>query len=337
MNRNLVFFYTFLWVLTASSCDNKVEINAPYNEIPIVYGMIDVSEDQHYIRIEKAFQNSDNLSSGQITQIPDSLYFDTLVVKLYDAKNPASFVTLERYDGAKYPKDSGTFSTLRNTLYTTLTLPTIRDSLRLEIFNPKSGKTYTATTKIIRGGDFTSFGSNRNIAINESPSRVIQYVFNKGENAYMYDMFIRLYYKEMNASDTTISVDKTLDFYLAKGYLADNNFPYRNNSSGFNKIPWIEFLRFLPKAIKRDDSKVRRVTNLTYSAYGGSRDFADLQELSKPVVGFVQRNTEYSNIKLNGKQIGIGIFTSRNYLYEEQALIDSSQFFIAKYGPNFIY
>ena len=337
MNRNLVFFYTFLWVLTASSCDNKVEINAPYNEIPIVYGMIDVSEDQHYIRIEKAFQNSDNLSSGQITQIPDSLYFDTLVVKLFDANNTASFVTLERYDGAKYPKDSGTFSNLRNTLYTTLTLPTITGALRLEIFNPKSGKTYTATANIIRGGDFTSFGSNRNIAINESPSRVIQYVFNKGENAYMYDMFIRLYYKEMNASDTTISVDKTLDFYLAKGYLADNNFPYRNNSSGFNKIPWIEFLRFLPKAIKRDDSKVRRVTNLTYSAYGGSRDFADLQELSKPVVGFVQRNTEYSNIKLNGKQIGIGIFTSRNYLYEEQALIDSSQFFIAKYGPNFIY
>jgi len=96
-------------------------------------------------------------------------------------------------------------------------------------------------------------------------------------------------------------------------------------------------LRFLPKALKRDDTKVRRVTNITYSAYGGSRDFADLQELTKPVVGFVQRNTEYSNIKVNGKQIGIGIFTSRNYLYEEQALIDSSLFFIAKYGPNFIY
>ncbi len=338
MSRYLLIIYTFIWVLTLSSCDNKVDINAPYNEIPIVYGMIDVSEDQHYIRIEKAFQNSENVSSANITQIPDSLYFDTLVVKLFDAYNPSNFVTLERYDGAKYPKDSGTFSTLRNTLYTTLTLPTTVGSLRLEIFNPKSGKTYTATANIIRGGDFTSFGSNRNIAINESPSRVIQYVFNKGENAHMYDMFVRLYYKEMNVADTTISIDKTLDFYLAKGYLANNNFPYRNNSTSFNKkIPWIEFLRFLPKALKRDDTKVRRVTNITYSAYGGSRDFADLQELTKPVVGFVQRNTEYSNIKVNGKQIGIGIFTSRNYLYEEQALIDSSLFFIAKYGPNFIY
>jgi len=337
MKRYLSYIYTILWVVCVSSCDNKIEINAPYNEIPIVYGMIDVDEDQHYIRIEKAFQNSDNVTSAEITQIPDSLYFDTLVVKLYDANNPSNFVILDRYDGTKYPKDSGTFSSLRNTLYTTLTLPTRTGALGLSIYNPKSGRTYTASTNIISGGDFNNFGSNRNIAINESPTRAIQYVFNKGVNAYMYDMFVRLYYKEMNASDTTISVQKTLDFYLAKGYLADNPFPYRNNSTAFNKIPWVEFLNFLPKAIRRDDTKIRRVIGLEYAAYGGSRDFADLQELSKPVIGFVQRNTEYSNIKENGKQIGIGIFTSRNYRSEEQSLIDSSLFFIAKHGPNFIY
>lgn len=337
MNKYLLLTYTLFSILFVSSCDNKIDINAPYNEIPIVYGMIDVDEDQHYIRIEKAFQNSDNLSSSQITQIPDSLYFDTLVVKLYDANNPASFVVLERYDGKKFPKDSGTFSSLRNTLYTTLSLPTTSGALKLEIYNPKSNKTYTAKANIIRGGDFSSFGSNRNVAMNESPSRVIQYVFNKGENAYMYDMFVRLYYKEMNLADTSISVDKTLDFYLAKGYLAENPFPYRNNSASFNKVPWVEFLNFLPKALKRDDTKLRRVTALTYSAYGGSRDFADLQELTKPVIGFVQRNTEYSNIQENGKQIGIGIFTTRNYKYEEQALIDSSLYFIAKHAPNFTY
>ncbi len=331
MKNYLFATYISLLLLSISSCDNKIEINAGYKEIPIVYGLIDISEDQHYIRIEKAFQNSDNTSSSQITQIPDSLYFDTLVVKMFDANNPSNYILLDRYDGKMFPKDSGTFSSLRNTLYTTTkTLPTTTGTLGLEIYNPKSGKKYTASTPVIYGGEFKDFGSPF-VAMNESKAKVIQYVFSKGNNAFMYDLFVRLYYKEMNASDTSITSDKTIDFFFEKGYLTSGFDSYSNNS--YKKIAWVDFLRFLKVGLKEDASKIRRVSNLSFSAYGGSSELAELLELSKPVIGFVQKNSEYSNIS-NG---ALGIFTSRNYVYKEKALVDSSFYYIAKYAPNFIY
>lgn len=52
MKNYLFATYISLLLLSISSCDNKIEINAGYKEIPIVYGLIDISEDQHYIRID---------------------------------------------------------------------------------------------------------------------------------------------------------------------------------------------------------------------------------------------------------------------------------------------
>ncbi len=331
IQKIVISLYVLCFILFISACENKVEINAAYKEVPIIYALIDAGEDQHYVRIERAFQNSDDVTSAQITQIPDSLYFDTLVVKMYDKNNPSNFVFLDRYDGFK--KDSGVFTTQRNTIYTCKLLPITSGNLVLEVTNPKSGKTYTASTTLITEGEFKDNFAPF-VSMNESDARVIQYVFSQDyikTNAYMYDLFVRLYYREMNVLDTSIYTDKTIDYYFEKAKLSASFLNYSN--AAYKKTTWKAYLNFLSIALAKDNTKTRRVLTLTYSAYGGTKDFSELQELTKPVLGFVQRNPEYSNIN-NG---ALGIFTSRRYMYKEKALVDSSLYFIAKYAPNFTY
>ena len=62
--RNNGFFGLFLLtiaLLTAASCKNDVDINDEYKEIGIVYGLLDYSETQHYIKLTKAFQTEGNV------------------------------------------------------------------------------------------------------------------------------------------------------------------------------------------------------------------------------------------------------------------------------------
>ena len=40
-----------------SSCSNELELNAPYKNIPVIYGVLSVKDTSHYIRIQKVFTN----------------------------------------------------------------------------------------------------------------------------------------------------------------------------------------------------------------------------------------------------------------------------------------
>ncbi len=100
-----------------SACSNDFEVTAPWKDIPVVYGLLNVDDDVHYIRVEKAFLDPD-ANALEIAQNPDSLYYENITVQLQRVSNEQVF-TLQKVDGTTVdlPRDDGIFATSPNWLY----------------------------------------------------------------------------------------------------------------------------------------------------------------------------------------------------------------------------
>ena len=88
--------FTFL----VTSCDNEIELNAPYQEIGVIYGLINPAEDTLRVRIQKAFLGEGN--ANVMAQVTDSTYYpDILDVEVQRIQNGAviSSFPMIRYIG----------------------------------------------------------------------------------------------------------------------------------------------------------------------------------------------------------------------------------------------
>ena len=72
MLKKTVFVLSLFLVL--ASCSTDVELYADYKEVPVVYGLLDVSADTNYIKITKAFcsDNDHPINANEVALIYDS-------------------------------------------------------------------------------------------------------------------------------------------------------------------------------------------------------------------------------------------------------------------------
>lgn len=113
------------------SCDNEIDILSGDKQIPIVYGIVDLSDTATYIRVEKSFADP-NIPPIKLAEDPSILYYDNIIVRLSDVDNKERTYQLTRVDGNKegYVREEGPFAEAPNYLYKIIT-----DSLR---FNSKT-------------------------------------------------------------------------------------------------------------------------------------------------------------------------------------------------------
>jgi len=106
-------------LLTLGACSTDFELEAEWQDIPIVYGFISIQDTAHYVRVEKAFLEPGG-NALEIAKIADSIYYgpDEITVMLENIETAESF-TMERVDGTNegYPKEDGLFATEPNILY----------------------------------------------------------------------------------------------------------------------------------------------------------------------------------------------------------------------------
>ncbi|HEY9177873.1 MAG TPA: hypothetical protein VIN07_09295 [Flavipsychrobacter sp.] len=98
-----------LLVLGLHSCSEDFTVAAPYRQVTVVGGILDMQDTAHYIRIQKAFMD-EHKSAIQMSKEPDSSFYNDLVVKMfeYDASQTKVLdsIVLDRVDLSKegYPK-----------------------------------------------------------------------------------------------------------------------------------------------------------------------------------------------------------------------------------------
>ncbi len=311
-------------------CKNDIDINAPYKDVAIVYGFLNQNEPIQYIRIQKLYQNASTTSTQEGAQIADSLYFDSLVVNLINI-NKAVPDTFHCYRVDSIPKDSGFFTKDRNTFYAT-SIPknnAANEIYVLDIYYPKKKAHFSAKTMLVK--DATIEPRKLVLKYNDPkfPNHTFVFKFMSGKNAYLYDLGVRFTYKEMDINDTSIFTLKYVDFNVVRSiaYQPENLFTQSISSKAF-----IDNLKaeILPNA-----NKTRRTISVTFRTYGGSQEFQTMLDLTKPDLTVVQKNPLYSNIEPT--QLGIGIFSSRNYVERVMEIDPSALLLLSKELPNFTY
>jgi len=307
-------------------CKNDLEINAPYQDIPVVYGFLDQNQPIQYIRIQKVYQNSSNSNTSEGARINDSLYFDSLVVDLIDNTSGISY-SCKAVDTLL--KDSGLFSYSRHRLYATV-IPknnAADERFTLRIFIPSSGKTFFTKEPIAVVKDAQI--ESRTISIDTTASSRFPFRYFSGKNAVVYDLSVKLKYREMNANDTTQFVNKEYEFFVQR-----SRAPLFLDGREIN-TEWVtsrNYINTLKSAIPANNAVRRRIIGIEYAAYGGAKEFQEYLELSKPNTSIVPKNSEYTNI-VGGR----GIFTSRNLVISNQVFLDGrSVRVLSGQLPNFI-
>jgi hypothetical protein len=152
----------FICVTMFASCKTDFEVNAPYKDITVVYGLMNQTDSTQYIKIYKAF-----LGEGDATvfaQNPDSIYYpegkiEAKLERWYQGIYKETFI-LQR--DTLPGKDPGTFASVPNVVYYTKTngvllddgninnvTETEKSEYRLVITNLATGKTVKGETFLV--------------------------------------------------------------------------------------------------------------------------------------------------------------------------------------------
>ena len=304
MKFNYLFF---LFIILFSSCETDFDVNAQWEDVTIVYGLIDPNIEDQLIKINKAFLGQGD--ALQMASIADSSNYNPsdLHVKIHRIRQQAfnqydtlSSVTL---NDTILDKDDGLFSTDNNIIYTFKKPSSFYNTnslYALEIINLISGHKVTSQTEIINTFSFESL----------NPS------FEWG--LYNGDLPDSLKFRTKNIEwqPSTNGVIYQLDIVI--NYIENNdtiNLPWSQPLVEYTsgnmslKIKGDQFFQFLTTNLTNNAPK--QFLNLDLVMTVGSDDLKTYINVNKPFSGIVQERPVFSNINN-----GVGLFSSR-FTYDD--------------------
>jgi len=301
------------------SCDSDFRVTSDWKEITIAYAILDPADDDHFIRIQKAFLD-ENTSALKIASIADSLYHEgDLFVELtqYEEGRIISGDTLELvnaidFDLEKEQNDNTLFGNDPFLLYHTDLALKAGAECRLKILTPGGNVLNSSTTLI---SDFIIWLPTNNRDLNLA-SRAPYTRWESPEEGAVYGLGIQLFYSEELSGTTTqksifwdiLDINPIGINQRDLRYEFDINVdsPVSQASEYAN-----EFFDFLANNIEVNNLATRSVDSLQYIYSFGSQSMFDYNQVlvaqQQSIAGGGQGITPFSNI-----ENGFGLFATRS-------------------------
>ena len=297
-----ILYVALLTIVLLNSCDNELRVNADYQATIVVFGLLDANAPKQFIKINKAFL-TDGEAVQEAAQIQDSLYFSSINAELVE-ESTGKVIPLkpENVEG----KEPGLFLNEPNILYTTSEQIDVNSEYTIRVEDLESGISVDSRTEIVseaRPNAPISFVS-RDFTVQNTRNSFITINLKPGRNAFLYDVIMEFEYEEFSMSDTTVKDTQRIIWKML------NNKPVVN-ASGFliQRIEPDVFFDLLTAQIPVRADWIRRPVHFRFSFVGGGDELNNYISVSRPSIGIVQKQSEYSNIRN-----GFGLFSSRNYL-----------------------
>jgi hypothetical protein len=300
----LFFLPLFAMVVLLGACNDEIDLTADWKDIPVVYGLIDKSDDTHYIRIEKVFVDPDR-NALEVAEIPDSIYYASLTVEL-EKLSTGQRVNLVRVDGNDIgiPRDTGVFANSPNYLYTfdadDLLLEG-QDEVRLHINRGDEFPPITADAVIL--GDIEPSGIGAG-TINFKYGTDRDFRWKTTEEARVFDLKLVIRFLENDLEDPDPAEERALEWVFAKGVPRDDN-----GSSGITEFSQngTDFYTFLQSQLEAKSSINRTFLSMDLIITGAGDALGRYIAISDANTGITsaQELPTFSNI--DG---GLGIFSS---------------------------
>jgi hypothetical protein len=318
MRKVLVFTISII-SLFLGSCSNDLEINAPWKDVTVVFGLLNKNETTHYIRISKAF-----LGEGDALQFAsqfDSLYYnpDLLDVKVYRVYNGVvedSFLCAAVTD---IDKDPGIFSSPSQILYSfdaVLTGSVNENSIyRLVVKNKQTGNVATSETELVNNITLITPGN----AIDELPlypqnATLIKY--KTGENGKMYELFLRFKYREYSLLDQSDIVSKVVEINLGRITNDNTDGGKEMRMTIENSSIYQALYAAIPKSTL-ENPKYRYADSLQFQINVAADDMTTYLNVNQPSNTVAQERPQYTNV-----ENGLGLFSSRNSITRTKYIDD---------------
>ncbi len=294
-------FVVFLSVVLLPGCKTDFEINDDWQDITIVYGLLNASETTHYLRVQKAFLG--NASAYDMAQYSDSiLYQEGLNIYMRERKNGILKKTFDFNDTVKIPKDSGIFACDGHYVFKTTGALDVTAEYR--IFIEKAGKpTVASSTTLLSSFIIQKPSTNEQDKISFYSSDPYTARWLTCDGGRVYSVAIDFSYWEITATDTVL---KTLSWNDISSVIAPS-LAFGQNL--YLEIPGTSFLGYVGSMIKEDSQVISRVVKrkgVDFHFYVGNDNFNTYMQLSMPSTGIVQDKPSFTNI-----ENGIGLFASR--------------------------
>lgn len=309
------------------ACETDFDTTAPYEDITIVYGLLDSKDSMQYIKINKAYLAENNVVTYAAVEDSNSYPYpldvwieewsmgDSIKAYAFDTttiynKEPGQFYNpdqvIYRWNKPAQPyKIKYIVEGLNDTIGVEYFWLNDESDFRLKIRNPKTGKVITAETPLVEDFDITRPGFAAFIRFVEDPVNPKQFSWEAAENGGSYNYELRFNYQELefNSSDT---IDKYI--VLAKQALtadpgtSEYSFYYWD----YNFFTACENLIPYSDQSKEAQIKERYTGTVELIVAAGETQLSLYQQVYEPSNSIVQEKPTYTNI-----DNGLGIFSSR--------------------------
>ena len=320
-----------LIIVSFSSCESDLDINSEWEEVTVVFGLLDQSQEKQYIRINKAFLGDE--SAYVMAEIADSLNFspENLEVKIERVSTLGNVLDTKILIDTVMPKDTGTFASDNNIVYTFDTDDFLKEDklYHLTITHKNTGRVVSAKTNLIHELELMPYFNNPTFKMGffsisgDFVGSSVEWSHSK--NAQMYQLTMLVNYTEYGITDTVVkSIQK--DFPLIDH---DGSNEYTQQISGEG------FFNFIAYNINKSSTVNRRINDIDFSLSAGGGNLQTYMSLNIPPTGVVQERPIYSEITN-----GYGLFSCRiNKLQENVSITETTKEALATYldSLNFIY
>jgi len=308
-------------VLLGSSCKNDLDINAPWKETLVVFGLLNSVENTHYVRISKAFLGEGD--AIEFAGIYDSINVNPslLEVTVEEYVNEQLTRTFGLTADSGFAKDPGIFSAPAQIIYKFET-PQNQGLLSnatyvLRAKNTSSGLEIRAETDMVGqiilsqpGAFLTEYGL--------TPQAKTTLKIKSAENGKLYESFVYFIYREYPLNNPSDIVSKEIKINL--GRLTRENV---NSGETFNmEVGNKEIYQTLANnmvASTSENQLVRIADSIRFEVNAVTEEVQVYLSVNEPSNSLAQERPEYSNI-----ENGIGIFSSRGSMKRTYYLNDNT-------------
>jgi hypothetical protein len=321
MKRITILLYiTFISVsaLFVASCTTDFELNAEYDEIPVIFGVLDQSVDTQFVKINKSFiGNGDNNTYAAIN---DSSLYSNVIGRVEEYVDNVLTETFQLEEMWVNNLDEGIFYTDSQKVFffipTDLTEPYLNEdaTYKLIVDVSEEAQPIEAETNLIKGSELnwdiiTANGAiiNGFIFADASTAEENDYLTSSpkctpGGNADKYEFKLRLHFTEVTHAG--ISTAKYVEWNLGEVTVISGNLKKEISGEAFysaisNKLSNYSYEADVEKRVIGKD-------NIEIIVTAANENLSLFIGINEPSTGVVTEQPVFTNI-----EGGVGIFASR--------------------------
>lgn len=322
-------------ILAISSCKNEVEIFAPQSDVTIVYGLLNVDDTLHQIKINKVFQGEKGLAElAQDPTVSEYTNIDAQVIEL----EKQGLDTVE--SGRSWPltetiitnKDSGYFYYPNQKIYEFSAILKKTNFYKIVIDKKNETPVVESTTEVLgQYGDILIKPIGLSIiglglADSDGPIEKIKLEMNLPTNGKIIEVYLDFTWRD-EYMDGSLSDYQTISYkigtYVTNGLSRNPDQPSKVYGT-LIPFSFYEFIAGKVPVVEQGSNIKQRIPNqappldnmpLKFRYVVGGDEFNTYIEVASPSTSILETKPEYTNIKN-----GAGLFSCRMFDYTDSKM-----------------